>query len=124
MWDDLLFFDEHGEELQTLAEVMAECNKTRKVAITRVWRQIGARYLEYRERYPEITEEAWAYGFQETVEAWVWSVSYAKKAALQFVRAPDSYTHEGQRGRIQPRSNANKQQGRVTHHEREMKETL
>lgn len=71
----------HGDALGTLAELLAEENATGKVVVTKVWRELGMRYLENRKRYQDISEEAWAYGFEQAISKPAPNIGYVTAAA-------------------------------------------
>ena len=70
----------HGGALRELASLLAEENDTGRVKVTRVWREIGARYEANRLRYP-LTEEAWAYGFEQALARGAPNIGYVTAAA-------------------------------------------
>lgn len=84
LWEDLVSSDPHGRHLEALAEIMAEKNQSGEVAITRVWRELGIGYRDARARNPDLSEEAWDYGFHAAVSKEAPNIRYAQSAAKNF----------------------------------------
>lgn len=82
-WRDLLKTDPHGPMLKNLAQLLAEENKTGEVAITRVWRELGERYERDRMKWP-LTDEAWAYGFEQAIVNGAPNIGYVLKTARRY----------------------------------------
>lgn len=72
--------DPNGGNLGEMAELLAEENATGKVAATKVWRELGARYLRTKAR-ESLSDEAWAYGFEQALARAAPNIGYALKAA-------------------------------------------
>lgn len=83
-WEELCGSDRHGGDLRKLAELLASENSTGAVAITRVWNELGDRYLATRARH-DLSEEAWAYGFDRAIARPAPNIGYVLKAAKGFV---------------------------------------
>lgn len=83
-WDELTAHDFCGEKLTELSALLAEENKTGQVSITKVWREIGKPYQDYREKHPEITEAAWEYGFEQALTRGAPNIRYVRKAAQNY----------------------------------------
>jgi hypothetical protein len=83
LFAELCDLDPNGGALRDLARLLAEENATGRVAITRVWREIGDRYAKARAapQNAGISEEAWAYGFGEAVSRGKPNVGYVQSAA-------------------------------------------
>ena len=79
-WEALCGRDPRGADLRRLAEILAAENETGKVAVTRVWNEIGERYEKARAR-ESLSEEAWAYGFEEAIARQKPSVGYVLPCA-------------------------------------------
>ncbi|MCL6437232.1 MAG: helix-turn-helix domain-containing protein [Rubrobacteraceae bacterium] len=79
-WERLCEHDRFGEELRRLAECAAAENKTGTKAVSALWREIGERYVSRREK-GDISEEAWAYGFEEALRRSKGSIGYVIKCA-------------------------------------------
>lgn len=77
--------DPHGESLRTLSELLAEENDSGQVQITKVWREIGERYLKKRSE-GGISEEAWAYGFDQAISRHAPNIGYVHSAANGYRR--------------------------------------
>lgn len=63
---------------------MAAENSTGAVAITKVWNDLGDRYLKTTERH-DLTEEAWAFGFERAIANLAPNIGYVLKAAKNHV---------------------------------------
>ena len=83
-WEALCGDDPNGRDLQKMAELLAAENSTGAVAITKVWNDLGDRYLKSRERYG-LSEEAWAYGFDRAIARPAPNIGYVVKAARGYV---------------------------------------
>lgn len=79
-FDQLCEEDEQGRLLRDLAELLAEENKTGQTKPTRVWRELGRRYIETRQRH-DLPEDAWRYGFEQAVARGAPNIGYVLKAA-------------------------------------------
>jgi DNA-binding MarR family transcriptional regulator len=82
-WQQLTDSATHGESLRTLAEMLASENKTGEVAVTRVWRELGERYLRAREK-DDLGDGAWAYGFDVAISNEAPNIGYVLKAARNY----------------------------------------
>ena len=83
-WQSLCREDPRGRDLQKMAELMAAENSTGAVAITKVWNDLGDRYLKTTERH-DLTEEAWAFGFERAIANLAPNIGYVLKAAKNHV---------------------------------------
>ena len=72
---------EHAVALDQLAQIMAAKNVSGTVSPRRVWRELGLRYLLYRERYDYLSDQAWSAGFRAATSRSVSSMKYVRKAA-------------------------------------------
>jgi DNA-binding MarR family transcriptional regulator len=93
-WEKLTSDDVRGEDLVSLASLLAEENKTGKVAVTRVWREIGQTYVKHRDDY---SPEAWAHGFEAALEKGAANLNYVRKAAAGY-----RPLHGQRNGKVQP----------------------
>lgn len=80
LFDELCDSDPNGAALRSLAALLAEENRTGNVVVTRVWRELGERYVRTKER-EDLPEEAWAYGFDEAVSRGKPNIGYVLSAA-------------------------------------------
>ena len=87
-WNTLCEEDPNGEALRTFAEILAEENATGEVAITRVWREIGQRYLNSQERH-ELGDGAWAHGFSTAIAKGAPNIGYVVKVAKNYRPSSD-----------------------------------
>ena len=78
--DELCEGDPNGDAIRSLAALLAEENATGKVAVTRVWREIGERYVRAKER-ETLSDEAWAYGFEQALSRSAPNIGYVLSAA-------------------------------------------
>jgi hypothetical protein len=105
-FDALCESDSCGGELRQLAEMLASENKTGEVAITRVWNELGSRYIANRERY-QLSDEAWRYGFERAISAGAPNIGYVVKAAKGYRPEQDDKPRspQGPRGSAATSSN-------------------
>ncbi len=82
-WEELCGEDPHGGSLRRLASLLAAENAGGEVAITRVWNELGDRYLRTRERV-ELPEAAWAYGFERAIARPAPNIGWVVKAARSY----------------------------------------
>lgn len=80
LFDELCANDPHGSALREMARMLAEENKTGQVKSTRAWRELGQRYLDVKRRQG-LSEEAWAYGFEQALARGAPNIGYVLKAA-------------------------------------------
>ena len=83
-WEALCRSDPRGKDLRKLAELLAAENSTGSVAITRVWNELGERYVRTRARH-DLSEDAWAYGFEAAIARPAPNIGYVMKAAQGYV---------------------------------------
>ena len=85
-WETLCDLDPFGDRLRTLAQIMAEKNKSGKVEATKLWRKLGRRYLKHRKERPHLSDEAWSEGFDAAVLHEAPNIGYVLKSAESFHR--------------------------------------
>ena len=97
LWEDLLDnLPQHSADLELMAKLLAEQNVSGKVAITKVWRQLGKRFVDYREKL-ELSDEAWAFGFDRAIAADAPNMGYVMQAAKGY--SPTKHNNGGSGGR-------------------------
>lgn len=78
-FETLCASDPNGAALRELSGILAAENKTGRVTATRVWRELGSRYVLTRER-EQLSDEAWAYGFDQAITHEAPNIGYVSKA--------------------------------------------
>jgi hypothetical protein len=94
-WNHVLETYPHSMMLQTLRLMLDEQKKTKgAAAITRVWRELGYRYHWQRQNL-DLSEDAWAYGFDKAIDAEAPNMGYVRKAAEGYRPHPNSNGYPG-----------------------------